>query len=131
MQPTLKGFHTDWTPLPALGSSTRSQGGRDRSPRSSWPPVPPTPPGAHQPGKQACESQGCWDRRKPPARPLPERAPLPPMMLFINKKAGCFSKKCPGKHSLTQALPAGRRKLLKEPPSDHVCFHGGKLKRTF
>ena len=37
-------------------------------------------------------------------------------MLFINNKAVCFSKKYPGKHSLTQALLAGGRKLLEEPP---------------
>lgn len=74
--------------------------------------------------------QGCWDRRTPPAHLLPEQAHLRCMMLFINKKAACFSKKCLGKHSLTQALPAGGRKLLKEPPSGYVCFHGWKLKRT-
>ena len=79
-------------------------------------PAPPVPSGAHQPEKQVCESQGCWDRRKPPVGPLPEQTHLRPVMLFINKKAVCFSKKCPGKHSLTQALPAGGRKLLKEPP---------------
>ena len=129
-RPTLKGFCTDWTPLPAPGSSTYSQGGRDRSPYSSWSPASSAPPGAHRPEKQVCESQGCRDRRTPPAHLLPEQAHLRSMMLFINRKAACFSKKCLGKHSLTQALPAGGRKLLKEPLSGYVCFHGWKLKRT-